>query len=287
VKVYDKKSLTVAVHVITEQNDDVQVIPVGNGKPRVLCVNDGADNILDTLGVGDDGTHPHYVDTGPDGVCETTANNLDPAGDDIQIIPVGSGQPNQTCIAAGANGFRDTAPPGADDVVSGTSITTGPNGICDTTANNTNLVPTTVPSAASLASGLNGIWVQACVEFTATSTSHTLNYDRDRDGNLDDTSYGSAEMGVVKTVASATADINMYYVNGLKTGPTATTFPSYNTCLVMAGTQLTPQTEAHECGHTAKLGRLPHVAPADRLMYRYKSAGALRLIKTEWDKANP
>src|SRR5437773_10953 len=52
------------------------------------------------------------VDTGPDGIANSTA-----AGDDVQDIPVGNAAPNTPCVLTGANGLADTPDPaGADDV---------------------------------------------------------------------------------------------------------------------------------------------------------------------------
>lgn len=50
--------------------------------------------------------------------------------DDVQVIAVGAGDPNapdQVCVSAGANKFRDTADTarGGDDVIVGDNITTG------------------------------------------------------------------------------------------------------------------------------------------------------------------
>jgi hypothetical protein len=52
--------------------------------------------------------------------------------DDIQVIPKGKGKPNTVCITAG--GMALVTAPAGDDVVDGTTITTGPDGICNTAA---------------------------------------------------------------------------------------------------------------------------------------------------------
>jgi len=79
------------------------------------------------------------VNTGTDGICNTTA-----ASGDIQAAPVGSGTPFRTEVRCGANKVVDTVAAG-DDVqliaVGATCqnankpvIDTGPNGVADTTA---------------------------------------------------------------------------------------------------------------------------------------------------------
>src|SRR5262249_43600194 len=79
------------------------------------------------------------IDTGADGICNTTA-----APDDIQFAAVGSGSPNRTEIRCGANKLVDTIAAG-DDVqliafgapcknVNTPVIDTGANGLAETTA---------------------------------------------------------------------------------------------------------------------------------------------------------
>ncbi|MCH7924796.1 MAG: hypothetical protein IIC51_04610, partial [Planctomycetes bacterium] len=100
--------------------------------PNAVAITAGLNGTLDTAPVADDGVSGDTITTGPDGICNTTA-----AGDDVQVIPVGQGQAGQTCVGQGVNAFRDT-PNGdvlGDDVVSGADVTTGPDGVCNTTAN--------------------------------------------------------------------------------------------------------------------------------------------------------
>lgn len=108
--------------------DDVQLIPVGQGAPDWPCVllTGGG-----TLPGGDDVEEVGWITTGPNGICETPA---DPP--DIQIIPVGQGEPNQPCVGPGPNSVLETDLAG-DDTYSAdyNTILTGPNGICNTAAN--------------------------------------------------------------------------------------------------------------------------------------------------------
>ncbi len=63
---------------------------------------------------------------GPNGICETAAQ-----GGDVQVIPVGNGEPGQTCIGAGPNGTGDGFPLG-DDGGGFDETDTGPNGVTET-----------------------------------------------------------------------------------------------------------------------------------------------------------
>ncbi len=148
--------------------------------------------------------------------------------------------------------------------------------------------PKNVPTAAALQAALNNIWSQACVEFTVTKTKpRTLAYDvyGEGDGKLQD--RGPArERAIVLRAADPKADINMYYVNDLASGRSGTT--SRNVIYINSDHRMPGSTaEAHECGHTGKLNRLSHAGvPPGRLMHRTESK-ACRLIKREWDQANP
>lgn len=64
------------------------------------------------------------ITTGTDGINDSTQG-----GDDVESIPFGQGLANQVAITAGLNTVLDSVP-GGDDVVVGTTITTGPDGIC-------------------------------------------------------------------------------------------------------------------------------------------------------------
>jgi hypothetical protein len=76
-------------------------------------------------------TNQYYltsINSGANGIAQTTAIE-----DDIQVIPVGHGEPNQIAIAAGTNGILDTDP-NEDDTKFGSMIYTGVDGICNTIA---------------------------------------------------------------------------------------------------------------------------------------------------------
>jgi parallel beta-helix repeat protein len=107
---------------------DVQALPVGQGAPDEDCVTDGGDGLDTPAALGDDQIAGSVINTGANGICETTAA----AGDD-QKLTVGQGDPNQDCVTAGGDGLLQTAAVG-DDVLAGGVINTGADGICDTMA---------------------------------------------------------------------------------------------------------------------------------------------------------
>jgi hypothetical protein len=152
----------------TADPGDDPVIPVGQGAPDSTCVDAGANGVLDTAAAsGDDvlDAPGNRITSGPDGICDTTADPDDdqtlPVGEgtpdalcidsgadgicdtaadpnDDQLLPVGQGTPDTRCVGPGVNGTLQTAPAGDDEEVQsiffGLFISTGPDGLCDTTA---------------------------------------------------------------------------------------------------------------------------------------------------------
>ncbi len=92
VSAYDELSKTVAVILINEENDDVQVAAVGQVVgPGGICVSAGANNFIDSdvndgpsgADPGDDTIVGMDVTAGANGVCETFANNFTIPGTDV------------------------------------------------------------------------------------------------------------------------------------------------------------------------------------------------------------
>jgi len=109
--------------------NDVQVQAVGTSPVNSPCIGVGANGVADTpdpVG-GDDvrlqafGTgnaNAVVVRCGPNGIAETTANNFNPAGDDVQVLAVSTAcAAGATVVDAGANGIADTRAEGPDLVV--------------------------------------------------------------------------------------------------------------------------------------------------------------------------
>jgi hypothetical protein len=107
--------------------DDQQLVPVDSGVPNIICVL-GLGGM--TLPGGDDGVIGTDIHTGADGICQTIA--IPP---DIQLIDFDCGWADQPCVGPGTNGVLETDPAGDDTYADDfTSILTGPDGICNTTA---------------------------------------------------------------------------------------------------------------------------------------------------------
>jgi hypothetical protein len=109
---------------------DVQVLAVGSAPANSPCVTTGADGVADTpdplggddvrqLAVGAAQPNTTVVTCGPNKVADTTANNLNPAGDDVQLVVVGVACANQNTLVidSGANGVADTRAEGPDLVL--------------------------------------------------------------------------------------------------------------------------------------------------------------------------
>jgi hypothetical protein len=136
--------------------DDIQASAVGQGWPYQAEIRCGTNKVVETEAAGDDTqlvpvgedcnkTNTNVVDTGPDGIADTTANNAAVGGDDTTIIDVGNGKAYAPCVIAGINGRADTSPAVGDDVQALTLgsvdpnqavILCGPNKIPETAANN-------------------------------------------------------------------------------------------------------------------------------------------------------
>jgi hypothetical protein len=283
-----RRDRTLVIHAITEQNDDLQVVPTGQGEANQPCIGPGADGAINTAATSDDAlTGTTSIHTGPNGICNSAAS-----GDDIQIVPIGQGRPNRPCVGPGPNGFRDTGPPAGDDLVAGDTIGTGANGICQTGANATNLAPTAVPTAASLQTFLNAVWGrQANIFFTVTRTDAVLNYDLNRDGQLADPPdfVSFDEVDVLRTgAADAGADYNVYYVR-VYSHPFAFADEGRHEAWVGdAKNGTTDYVTAHEVGHL--LGRVTPVHSNDPLDLMFRGddgTSPCEVRRTDWNMVNP
>jgi hypothetical protein len=87
----------------TKAGDDIQVIPVNQGYPDAICILPGPNNVINTTPGAGDTRVGMTITAGANGVCNTTA-----AGDDVQQILSGRGQPYSRCIAPGANSVLNT-----------------------------------------------------------------------------------------------------------------------------------------------------------------------------------
>jgi hypothetical protein len=283
VSVKERRYKTVAIHAITEENDDVQVIPVGQGQPGQVCISPGPDGVLNTTAAVGDVRVGNNITTGADGICQTTK-----AGDDVQVIPVGNGKPNVACVTAGANGFRDTLK-GGDDAYVGNFITTGSNGICETTANNLNIASANVPSASSLQAELDDIWGrQANVFCTVTRSDYTVNYDTNRNAKCDAVSGTLAgERQLIVDAAGSGADIDVYFVQSYQLGGgSAAASTLGQECFVGDAHDNSPENiSAHEIGHALDID-WESTDEIDVMLYYGSASDPCNVKKRDWDKVN-
>ncbi|MFH0980928.1 MAG: hypothetical protein V2A79_05255, partial [Planctomycetota bacterium] len=285
---YNERTKTVAIILVHEQNDDVQVIPVDQGQPNAVAITAGTNGILDTTTNGDDRVSGVTITSGEDGVCDTPR-----VGDDVQVIPVGFGAPDVLCVIKGANNFRDTVGHGGDDLVNADDdITTGTDGICDTTANSTDVLSTDVGTAADVGIYLNEtVYNQAVFAWTVTKLAAvTVNFDLNRDGQIDTSSWMTAEMQAVRDAAKDDAyDHNIFLVdNGSYPGGFGYMEFSQPYGFVHVNQSPAPNTTiAHELGHGGfGLIHDSGLGVQENLMTQGPQV-KWRLFKGQWDTINP
>jgi hypothetical protein len=118
------------------------------GSVTVSGVNDFGKNVQAKAGfrvfVASLGAAP--ILDGPNGICESAAS-----GDDVQVIPVGQGLADSVCVSDGNADNTVAAPVGDDKLlptgcaqgVNCNGVSSGPDGICDTTtlAGDTQVIP--------------------------------------------------------------------------------------------------------------------------------------------------
>ncbi len=219
VSVRKRINKTVIIHAVTEDNDDEQSLQVGKGEPNQIAIEPFKSILYTTATGGDDkiiltvnsrGVTTNVVITGKNGINETTK-----APKDVEIIPMNRGKPNSLCVAFGTNGERDTNVSTGDEVSTDDQINSGANGICETTANNTDIVPSesSIPNATTLQDYLNNtIWgKQANVFFTVRRDTITrqVNFDLDRNGYLN---AGNIEFNKISNnITDEGIDLRLYY----------------------------------------------------------------------------
>ncbi|MBX3299641.1 MAG: hypothetical protein KF736_09285 [Acidobacteria bacterium] len=251
VEVLPRVEKNIVLYAVTEENDDVQATPQGQGLPnrRAYIFTPGPNGVIDTVAYGDDAIAPvpigqrppgypartRSVMTGENGILETEIQ-----GDDViftselkaemrEYAPVTelfTGFQGAICVTRGANDYLDSIKRGDDQEIADPNdptkniISAGPNGRCDTRANNTNIPAPTLPNAAELQNYLNNTtWGrQANIYFTVThGTPFTVNFDLDRDRKLRraDSSIPSSydEINAIKNgLNPGSGTTNLYYV---------------------------------------------------------------------------
>jgi hypothetical protein len=297
---YDKRERTVAVILVHEENDDVQAIPVMQGAPNKHAIRVGENGTMDSVPGGDDWIkvvgEPIIV-TGLNGICETTA-----AGDDVQIIAPGNGMPDQRCVGLGDNNFRNTNVVDVNDRIVADGIGTGPDGICNSVADNTNVLSTDFGTEATIRDYLNNvIYNQAVVWWSEVSRLQpvAVNFDLNRDGAFDVSVCNTTEMlGLIdgaraKVLATTNPPVdlnsdyefNVFLVDnpssallGTQCGRSVFVFVDNHSAGENAN-----NTIAHELGHAQGLSVHPDQAgdpDTDNLMH--STDGGERLRKGQW-----
>ena len=212
--------------------------------------------------------------------------------DDIQVI-----QPGQKgistadiCISPGPNGKCDTIA-GGDDVYSGEDILVGFNKICDTTADNTDDMSTDPFSAATLQDFLNNtVYNQAVVNWTVTKLSDkAVNFDLNRDGYIDVSTWKTAEMDVViNNCKDDSYNYNIFLVDNPSDGSFG--FMQSNQKYGFVHADQSPYdtcTTAHELGHGAfSLSHESGLGVSVNIMTQ-GSQYKWRLFEGQWDSINP
>jgi hypothetical protein len=145
----------------TAQGDDVQLVAVGGvcRGANATVVDTGANGIPETVPVGDDTFAPGImlgvppaneacVLAGADGVAQT----FPPAGDDVQLVPAGTAEPNTDVVRCGPNHIAETSAnnlgagddvqlvaPGAACTTNQPIVDSGADGIANTRAQGADL----------------------------------------------------------------------------------------------------------------------------------------------------
>jgi hypothetical protein len=112
----------------TAQGDDVQLIAIGGAcrNANATVVDTGDNGVPETIPVGDDGfatgialgippSGTPCVTAGADGIAQTTP----PAGDDVQLVPLGLAEPSSDVVRCGPNRVAETA---ANNVAAGDDV---------------------------------------------------------------------------------------------------------------------------------------------------------------------
>ena len=286
VVVYDRKVLKVAYQVIHEDNDDDQLIEPGMGKPDTVCVRSVLGGAPATIPGGDDHVVGDTILTGPNGVCESEVTSIL----DLQVIPIGQGEPDAVCVGSGTNQIGDSSPLGDDVSVSPDGLVlTGPNGICDTPAEDQDQLAPPGPTEQALEGFLNDVFEQALVEIELTElppieVAFDVNWDLEL--SLDD-----QERILIEAAANEANDLSGFdkiaflvpevgALDGFIAG-FATIGGTYGYSASGASPSAM-QVVAHELGHN--LGLVHAEGDDENVMFPVAGVTHTKLRKDQWDK---
>lgn len=298
-------AVTISPSVITGNNAQIITVSAGaaaNRNPTIKVQADNTDSSTRTA-------EYLYPEVLPRKEKKVVLHAVTEDNDDVRVTTSGPITADTVCIMSGANGFLDTVADSRDviDVDPANPaqqvIKAGSNESCNSSVNDDDIAPPSLPNATDLENYLNNTsWGrQSNVYFTVSrGTDFEVNFDLDRDGKLEYLTGGTSPEAVAIRNKSNDADaFDLYYVGttildnsqpgGLATGAFAGPANGGNGWF---GTQgLTIQIAGHEVGHI--LGRLTHSPREDiymlDLMY-FKSEPTLnqcRVRNPDWDLVNP
>lgn len=217
--------------------------------------------------------------------------------DDVQVVPVGStGNQLDICVGAGSNNFRDTVPSGDDQVLTNQSIeyiSFGANGVCNTTAKNTDTAPPSsanIPTATALQTALNNTYwgKQANVYFTVSTDAqaHQFNFDLNRNGNLD-----PSEGALFGSVFDINYNLNLYYQGlSISGGNAFTSLLNRESFFESAHNGTVEYVAGHEIGHSVENSGSHSTSLLDLMYEEDLPNSPCRIRKRDWDlidAANP
>lgn len=307
VSVKQRRLKTIAIHAVSEENDDVEVeypfrgstkvIEKDKGKPDALAIRHNFGVTHNLAFGGDDQLVGGGLGTGGDGICQTVA-----APGDDQVIPLNQGEPDVVVVRAGQNDFLDTEPAEGEMASNAVEITTGPDGIRQTPpANNQNLVPQNVPTAAELENYLNDVYGQQTnTYFIVTRSDSAINYDLDRSGTLEVSGTRNLNLEEVELALAGTLGVwNLYFLKDFDFG-NANGKALNDRAYIRDATLNILHVSAHELGHCFQLKHsdqpgsslpnlqyLPGTNHRLQLMFSQEQLSApTLLIKGEWDVVN-
>jgi hypothetical protein len=304
-------TITIKLKVIwvTEEDDDVQIIPLNNGRMMSIGILSGSDNILQSTPSRDDARTPdgRSIHTGNNGLLESS---VDP--NDIQSSQISGnnrGEMNQRAISYGANKFLDTniSGLGGDDramrgISLDTAIHSGVNGICETQADGLSNILNSGQINSPLIAGVDQIFRKVGVYVTLKSVeSASINYDLDHDGLLLRpankeaaqllNSYNFKQKIYNNKILPGFNTVGLFFVHGLVQnyavgvvdGVAISGSKSFVLPFNYSGGA---RTIAHEIGHAAfsfldTISIIPQGADPDNLMSYYTTGTMLRMFQWE------
>ena len=202
--------------------------------------------------------------------------------DDVQERSPGtSNGAFQPCVSAGINGARDTNSLG-DDQVDGETINTGANGVCETTANATNLAGV-IPNAMQIKDDLNTtVYNQAVIEWNVVRYfCPPFNYDFNRDGKLEYYSQAGLSQEAQAVISHCQYGGNNVFFTIPCSKPNIAGFAEMGKEKAFVTGNASEKIVAHELGHAAfSLSHPP--GDTQNIMYEIE-VGGWRLRKYQWD----